>query len=146
MRDVMEKEIQKKKKNPLKIILTMLAAWLGCAILCSIIYFGFFAKVKFAYNGIEYDGLEAHVYIEIDNKSTNQIEFDRTNFSIRGNSVSKTANSLYIMRFSGGSYNHQYDLYNLNSSMKVKVMLVFYRADITTDCSIYFNGELISKL
>lgn len=140
----MEEEVKKKKKNPFKIILMIIAIF-GCAIIFTGVYFSNFAKAKLAYNGIEYNGLEAYVYIEMDNGSTNQIKFDRTNFSIKGNNVSKTANALYTM-YSGGKYGYQSDEYILNSFAKVKIKLVFYRTDITTDCSIYYNGELISKL
>ncbi len=143
---LMEEEVKKKKKHPFKIFLKVIAIWFGCAIIFTGVYFGIFAKAKLAYNGIEYNGLEAYVYIEIDNRSTDQIKFDRTNFSIKGNNVSKTANALYTMYSGTDRYGYQSGEYILNSFDKVKIMLVFYRTDITTDCSIYYNGELISKL
>ncbi len=141
----MEEEVKKKKKNPFKIILKIIA-FLGCAIIFTGVYFTFFAKEKLAYNGIEYNGLEAYVYIEMDNRTTNQVKFDRTNFSIKGNNVSKTANALYTTYSGTNKYGYQSGEYRLNSFDKVKIMIVFYRTDITTDCSIYYNGEFISKL
>ncbi len=138
-------EKQSKVGKIFKRILTIFAIWLAIASVLSITYFIFFAKVKISYNGIEYSGLEAYIYVEIENKTTSQIKFDRTNFSIKGTNVAKTANELYVMDGSNG-YSHQWNIYHLSQNDKIKIKLIFYRTDITTESALYYNGELVSKL
>lgn len=134
----------KKRRNPFVAILKTFAILLACSFIICMVYFVFFAKVKVSYNGMEYNGLDAYVYVEIYNKSTSQIQFDRTNFSTKGNDIAKIAYEMYVM--SSDKYIYQSSPYYLSSMEKIKIRLVFHGIDIPSEGSLYYNGELVSKL
>lgn len=138
----MEKE--KKKVNGWMISTIILAVLYAVLLTVSLHYIIGNKKTQISYNGVEYESEYAYVNLVVNNNSGNQIVFDRTNFSIKSTDITKTSSALYYEK--NVSYIQLTGSYILNNSDKVKIKLQFNKTDITSETTIYFNGEKISNL
>lgn len=137
--------VKEKKKTNIWMILSFILIILYSITLIVLLHYTIGnKKIQISYNGVEYENEYTYVNLLIDNNTKNQIIFDKTNFSIKNTNISKTSSALYYEN--NVTYVQLTSSYILNNGEKIKIKLQFNKNDTTNETTIYFNGEVISKL
>lgn len=136
--------IKKKKINGWMISTIILGVLYICLMIASLHYISLNSKDKIYYNGVEYENEYAYVNLLVENNTNEQILFDKTNFSIKNTSITKTSSNLYYEH--NVSYIQLTGSYILNNNEKVKIKLQFNKSDLNAETTLYYNGSAISKL